>query len=174
MPPLLHPTTAFHLIVRAGHLKKHFRAIEWSLTFALQVKMISKQNYRNSLSQWEWTLTPHTAHLRYSLSPCFIPFLRLGSMSQLFEHYLAMLGSAGVFQSRLHTTTDVRLGQSVTRVLLAAISHSDKEVGRGCGLLTTFTQNFIEGWSVASAPSFILVITYIVSNLVYLNCPMPF
>jgi hypothetical protein len=47
--------------------------------------------------------------------------------SELFEHYLAMLGSARVFQSRFHTTTDVRLGQSVMRVLLAAISYSDKE-----------------------------------------------
>ena len=78
-------------------------------------------------------------------------------MSQLFEHYLAMLGSARVFQSRFHTTTDVRLGQSVMRVLLAAISHSDKEVGRGCGL--------IEGSSVAFAPSFIYIATYIVTKL---------
>lgn len=40
-----------------------------------------------------------------------------------------MLSSAGVFRSRIHSTTDMRLGQSVMRVLLAAISHPDKEVG---------------------------------------------
>ena len=40
-----------------------------------------------------------------------------------------MLSSAGVFQSRFHSTTYLRLGQSVMRVLLAAISHPDKEVG---------------------------------------------
>lgn len=69
------------------------------------------------------------AHMCVCSESVFIPLLCHGSILQLFEHYLAMLSSAGVFQSRIHSTTDMRLGQSVMRVLLAAISHPDKEVG---------------------------------------------
>lgn len=50
------------------------------------------------------------------------------SMLQLFEQYLLMLSSAGVFESRFQTATDMELGQSVMRVLLGAIINPDKEV----------------------------------------------
>ena len=39
-----------------------------------------------------------------------------------------MLSTAGVFESKLHSATDIELGQSVMRVLLAAVSHHDKAV----------------------------------------------
>ena len=62
-------------------------------------------------------------HIPGSMSDC------LHSIPQLFEQYLAMLSSAGVFESPFHSTTEVELGQSVMRVLVAAISHPDTEVG---------------------------------------------
>lgn len=40
-----------------------------------------------------------------------------------------MLSTAGVFESKFHSATDLELGQSVMRVLVAALSHNDKEVG---------------------------------------------
>lgn len=63
---------------------------------------------------------------------CFIlhtKYLVFYSIPQLFDHYLTMLSAAGVFESKFHSATDLELGQSVMRVLLAALSHNDKEVG---------------------------------------------
>ena len=54
--------------------------------------------------------------------------LCLHSILQLFEHYITMLSSAGVFESTFHSATDLELGQSVMRILLAAITQPDKEV----------------------------------------------
>ena len=51
------------------------------------------------------------------------------SILQLFQHYLFMLSGVGIFESQFHSTIDIELGQSIMRILLAAISHSDKEVG---------------------------------------------
>jgi hypothetical protein len=50
--------------------------------------------------------------------------------TELFQHYLFMLSAVGIFESQFHSTTEMELGRSIMRVLLAAISHSDKEVVR--------------------------------------------
>ena len=74
-----------------------------------------------------------TAQLMYvslspSLSLSLSVYLVFHSIPQLFDHYLTMLSAAGVFESKFHSATDLELGQSVMRVLLAALSHNDKEV----------------------------------------------
>ena len=51
----------------------------------------------------------------------------LHSIPQLLEHYLSMLSTAGVFQSQFNPN-DMELGQSIMRVLLAAVAHQNKEV----------------------------------------------